>query len=61
MWEVVTFGGGEHYRDMFNAVALMAGGSGMSSLIRLFLILGLAVGIMKAMFDFLRSEIALPA
>ena len=52
MWEVVTYGGGEHYRDMFQAVALMAGGSGMSSLIRLFLVLGLAVGIMKAMFDF---------
>src|SRR5690606_4130498 len=42
----------EHYRDMFQAVALMAGGSGMSSLIRLFLVLGLAVGLMKAMFDF---------
>jgi conjugal transfer mating pair stabilization protein TraG len=52
MWEVVTYGGGEHYRDMFNAVALMAGGSGMSSLMRLFLVLGLAVGIMKAMADF---------
>lgn len=52
MWEVVTYGGGEHYRDMFQAVALMAGGSGMSSLIRLFLVLGLAIGIMKAMFDF---------
>lgn len=51
MWEVVTYGGGEHYRDMFQAVALMAGGSGMASLIRLFLILGLAIGIMKSMFD----------
>lgn len=52
MWEVVTYGGGEHYRDMFQAVALMAGGSGMTSLIRLFLVLGLMLGMAKAMFDF---------
>lgn len=57
MWEVITFGGGEHYRDMFQAVALMAGGTGMTSLIRLFLVLGLLLGMAKAMFDFNLGQI----
>lgn len=48
MWEIVTYGGGEHYRDIFQAVVQM---TGMSSLVRLFMILGLAFGVMKSMFD----------
>lgn len=50
-YEVVTYGGGTLYRDMFTAVALMSGTSSMSSLIRLALMLGLVLGLLKAVFD----------
>lgn len=50
--EVIVFGGGEHYRDVFNAVAMMAGAGSMDSLLRLAMVLGLAMGIVKAAFDF---------
>ena len=50
--EVITYGGGSYYRDIFQAVALLAGTGGISSLIRLALVLGLMMGILKAVFDF---------
>lgn len=31
MFEVITFGGGESYRDIFIGVALMTGTGGMAS------------------------------
>ena len=46
--EVITYGGGSYYRDIFQAVALLAGTGGISSLIRLALVLGLMMGILKA-------------
>jgi conjugal transfer mating pair stabilization protein TraG len=50
--EVITYGGGSYYRDIFQAVALMAGANGLSSLIRLALVLGLIMGLFQAVFDF---------
>lgn len=50
--EVITYGGGSYYRDIFQAVALMAGADGLSSLIRLALVLGLIMGLFQAVFDF---------
>ena len=51
-YEVVTYGGGEVFRDTFNAIALMAGAGPIDSLCRLALLLGLAMLIFKAAFDF---------
>lgn len=50
--EVIVFGGGEYYRDVFQAVALLSGSDGISSLLRLALVLGLMMGLLKAVFDF---------
>ncbi|WP_309091920.1 conjugal transfer protein TraG N-terminal domain-containing protein [Phenylobacterium sp.] len=50
--EVITYGGGAYYRDVFQAVALLSGSDGISSLLRLALVLGLMMGILKAVFDF---------
>ena len=50
--EVITYGGGTYYRDIFQAVALMAGTNGLSSLIRLAMVLGLIMGLFQAVFDF---------
>ncbi|OYX36060.1 MAG: hypothetical protein B7Y99_02645 [Caulobacterales bacterium 32-69-10] len=49
--EFVAYGGGEYYRDVFNSVAMLAGSNGMSSLIRLAMMLGLLAGILKMAFD----------
>lgn len=51
MFEVITFGGGETYRDVFIGVALMSGTGGMASLIRLGLMIGLLLGILRMMGD----------
>jgi len=51
MFEVITFGGGESYRDIFIGVALMTGTGGMASLIRLGLMLGLLLGILRMIGD----------
>ena len=51
-YEVVTYGGGEIFRDTFNAIALMAGAGPIDSLCRLAMLLGLAMLIFKAAFDF---------
>lgn len=50
--EVIVYGGGNYYRDIFQSVALLAGTGGISSLIRLALVLGLILCIVKAVFDF---------
>jgi conjugal transfer mating pair stabilization protein TraG len=49
--EYVAYGGGEYYRDVFNSVAMLAGSNGISSLIRLAMMLGLLAGIIKMAFD----------
>ncbi|WP_293681378.1 conjugal transfer protein TraG N-terminal domain-containing protein [uncultured Phenylobacterium sp.] len=51
MFEVITFGGGESYRDIFIGVALMTGTGGMASLVRLGLMLGLLLGILRMIGD----------
>jgi len=51
LYEVVTYGGGALYRDIMTAVALMSGTGSMDSLLRLALLLGLAMTLMKAVFD----------
>jgi conjugal transfer mating pair stabilization protein TraG len=48
---VVTFGGGEDYRDVFVAVALMTGTGAMASLVRVGLLLGLVWGLLRMMGD----------
>jgi conjugal transfer mating pair stabilization protein TraG len=49
--DVVTFGGGENYRDVFIAVALMTGTGAMASLIRVGLLLGLIWGMLRMLGD----------
>lgn len=51
-WDFYAYGGGDIYRDVFNAVALMSGANAMDSLLRLALVLGLCMGIVKAVTDF---------
>ncbi|OYW83511.1 MAG: hypothetical protein B7Z26_00390, partial [Asticcacaulis sp. 32-58-5] len=51
MWEVPVYGGGELYRSIFNAVALMTNMSATSSMIALAMMLGLVFGLVKAIFD----------
>jgi conjugal transfer mating pair stabilization protein TraG len=50
-YEVVTYGGGANYRDIFQAVALMSGTNAIGSLIRLAMLLGLVLTIARGMFD----------
>lgn len=52
MWEFRSYGSGSLYHDIFSAVALMSGANAMDSLIRLALVLGVAMGIVKAVTDF---------
>jgi conjugal transfer mating pair stabilization protein TraG len=52
MWEFRSYGSGGLYHDIFNAVALMSGANAMDSLIRLALVLGVVMGIVKAVTDF---------
>ncbi|NEX91203.1 conjugal transfer protein TraG N-terminal domain-containing protein [Caulobacter sp. 17J65-9] len=51
MFEFIAYGGGEYYRDVFNSVAMMAGTNGLSSLIRLAMVLGVLFGLLKMIFD----------
>jgi conjugal transfer mating pair stabilization protein TraG len=51
MWEVAVYGGGELYRSIFNAVALMTSMDAASSMIALAMMLGLIFGIIKAVWD----------
>ncbi len=51
MHEIIVFGGGAIYRDVFNGIALMAGSNGLSTLIRLTMLLGLVFMVMKMAFD----------
>lgn len=51
MWEVPVYGGGELYRSIFSAVALMTGMDAAGSMIGLAMILGLIFGIIKAIWD----------
>lgn len=50
-YDVITYGGGENYRDVFIAVALMTGTGAMASLVRLGLLLGLMLGILRMVVD----------
>jgi len=50
-FDVITYGGGENYRDVFIAVALMTGTGAMSSLVRLGLLLGLILGLLRMVVD----------
>ena len=52
MWEFRAYGSGSLYHDMFSAVALMSGANAMDSLIRLALVLGIAMCLVKAVTDF---------
>lgn len=52
MWEFRSYGSGSLYHDIFNAVALMSGANAMDSLIRLVLVLGVVMAIVKAVTDF---------
>ncbi len=52
MWEFRSYGSGALYHDIFNAVALMSGANAMDSLIRLVLVLGVVMAIVKAVTDF---------
>lgn len=52
MVEVITYGGGAFYRDTFQAVAMLSGTNGLSSMIRLGLMVGLIMGLIGAVFDF---------
>jgi conjugal transfer mating pair stabilization protein TraG len=52
MWEFRSYGAGALYHDVFSALALMSGANAMDSLIRLALVLGLVMGIIKAVSDF---------
>lgn len=47
--EVIVFGGGEIYRDVFNAMALMTGTNGLSSLLRLAFVLGVVISMLTMM------------
>jgi conjugal transfer mating pair stabilization protein TraG len=49
--DVITFGGGENYRDVFIGVALMTGTGAMGSLVRVALLLGLIWGLLRMMGD----------
>lgn len=51
-YEVVVYGGGQVYQSVFNAVALMSGTGPIDSLFRVMILLGLLLGILKAMADF---------
>jgi conjugal transfer mating pair stabilization protein TraG len=50
-YEVITYGGGANYRDIFNGVALMCGTDAMSSLIRLAMLLGLILVLFRGIVD----------
>lgn len=50
-FDVITFGGGENYRDIFIGVALMTGTGAMASLVRVGLLLGLVIGILRMVVD----------
>jgi conjugal transfer mating pair stabilization protein TraG len=50
-YDVITYGGGENYRDIFIAVALMTGTGAMASLVRLGLLLGLLMGLLRMVVD----------
>lgn len=52
MWQFYAYGGGAIYSQVFNAVALMSGANAMDSLLRLALVLGLCMGLVKAVTDF---------
>ncbi len=51
-YEVIVYGGGQVYQSVFNAVALMSGTGPIDSLFRVMILLGLLLGILKAMSDF---------
>ncbi len=51
-YEVIVYGGGQVYQSVFNAVALMSGTGPIDSLFRVMILLGLLLGILKAMGDF---------
>ena len=51
-WDFVAYGGGPIYRDVFNAVALMSGQNAIDSLLRLAMVLGLCIALVKAITDF---------
>jgi conjugal transfer mating pair stabilization protein TraG len=51
MYEVITYGGGANYRDIFIGVALLCGTDAMSSLIRLAMLLGLIMVLFRGIVD----------
>lgn len=51
MHEIIVYGGGAIYRDVLNGIALMAGSNGLSTLIRVTMLLGLVFVMMKLAFD----------
>ena len=51
-YEVIVYGGGQVYQSVFNAVALMSGTGPIDSLFRVMILLGLLLGLFKAVGDF---------
>ncbi|GAA0206517.1 conjugal transfer mating pair stabilization protein TraG [Brevundimonas nasdae] len=51
MHEIVVYGGGAIYRDVLQGVALMSGANGLSTLLRIAMLLGLIITIFKMAFD----------
>ena len=51
-YEIVTYGGGQLFVAVLQAVALLSGASALKSMMEVALLVGLLMGILKAAFDF---------
>ena len=51
-YEIITYGGGQLFVAVLQAVALLSGASPLQSMMEVALLVGLLMGILKAAFDF---------
>jgi len=51
-YEIITYGGGQTFVSVIQAVALLSGNSALKSMMTVTLLVGLLMGILKAAFDF---------
>ena len=51
-YEIITYGGGQTFVSVIQAVALLSGASALKSMMTVTLLVGLLMGILKAAFDF---------
>jgi conjugal transfer mating pair stabilization protein TraG len=51
-YEIITYGGGQTFVSVIQAVALLSGNSALKSMMTVALLVGLLMGILKAAFDF---------